>query len=1307
MRRLRQCLSMLLAVAMLLTALPFTTLAADEVNGKAPASVSYWSETLKKFIPIFETESDAQAAGATDHALYTELDEEERQDFAGAGWLFLIEIGQDEYAKAEKTGSYQQKFLVNGVEETLVFAESKYGLSLVIGDRFFLLANDSTAPYSLKPLTTASNTVYLTPEGISTTESSDMMMTEEIEAALGNVKISELIKSTDLASYKDAGKTAVAWKGKYDSTDKYQLVTGGLDGTVDLADLYASGSFNLELIIGASNEVLTTSTDCIRYYVYIDINPLSWLDLSEIFTLSVAKKGTSEAITLLDTHGYWGVESSGSGWLDATLYRKDSDTEATYLAALAAAEGSGYTVEEIYEGRYRSADEITEADPAAVSVKEKLLDADVTASGGMEISLEDSVCLTAVLTYRDITLYVPFNMGLFAADKWVSVDELYYPNSSGSYSSYYYKYLSLRFDPETNKYYSQATLPYGTAADSQCFVTLTFYDDEETGNAGGTHGINYVSAAYEGYYETKAAAEAAGAADIKDKLFVSVSGTVDTTTVHLSSKFAQGTQFTVIGTDDVVYYTNVIETVMGTEYDATAGNPYKPLSTDTYFEVKGVRDSGIDSDYLRYNDDSYYYNGYQTLFILNRDGTAIADGTTIHPSFSKHDSSIYMSKGTESADRIEDLTACTVTLNGTVTQEHYSANAENGENLKNYWISYVTQSAGGAKLFVNGVSNAADSHRTADGGYQRVVVLDDEHGNYHDIFIANIGDAELTDLKVTLSEDATGVALDEYWNGGDGKIDAFTSIGSGSSYQNFITKVRLVPQYDENGNPEKISGTLTISGAGETYTIELVGYAQFAIETATLKDAVKYVVYDQLIQTNSMADSDAVEFELNYDGTDSLPAALKLSKTGVLYGIPQAAGEYNVRVKATQDLSDVLSELATGLDALQDYKYLVNGKQTAEAEFTLTVQDNTDHNVWGWGETGLVDGTPDHDEEYKITQAIPNQDGTTTNIADGDETSPLFAPTEGEAGVNDWSNSVLYLVTLGEYARFRELYLDGEKLTANVDYKYDPGSTILTVYKQSLASTSVGTGTHTLSAAFYTTSMDDQTLRHASQNYTVTTPIRNTAGGSSGGGSSTANPGGSTTSQSTPTQETDNSGWPLKDVPLTSTEWYLDDVKWAYENGYMTGTSATMFSPAMSITQPMIVTTLARLEAVDLDSIAYVEYEGIPEGAWYTAAAIWAKEAGMLPGSVFSEYIPTSREDMAIMLVKYLNRVGIDCTVPDDIVVFKDADQMSEAGMAAFQVLYKYGIFKGVGNGYMDPKGKTTRAQYAALLHRLVALLSA
>ena len=170
---------------------------------------------------------------------------------------------------------------------------------------------------------------------------------------------------------------------------------------------------------------------------------------------------------------------------------------------------------------------------------------------------------------------------------------------------------------------------------------------------------------------------------------------------------------------------------------------------------------------------------------------------------------------------------------------------------------------------------------------------------------------------------------------------------------------------------------------------------------------------------------------------------------------------------------------------------------------------------------------------------------------------------------------------------------------------------------------------------------------------------------------------------------------------IKATDWFFADVEWAYQNKLMIGVTKDLYKPYNPISPAMVVTVLSRMDKVDLSQYADTSYEEIAGGQWYTAAATWAKEAGLLPEGPFTGQPPMGRGQMAVMLVKYLKHAGIDCTLTGEPVAFADADLMTPEENEAFQVLYQFGIFKGIGNYTMDVAGATTRAQLAVLMHRV------
>ena len=366
-------------------------------------------------------------------------------------------------------------------------------------------------------------------------------------------------------------------------------------------------------------------------------------------------------------------------------------------------------------------------------------------------------------------------------------------------------------------------------------------------------------------------------------------------------------------------------------------------------------------------------------------------------------------------------------------------------NQGNYTVHAVKNTTGGAKLFVNGPA-------------EREIFLDSAYGMAHDILVANIGDEELTGLSVELT-DAQNVKLDGYWNIGGEKNDSlapFTGL-SRSSYKvdgmSNLAKIRLVP--DGEG---EVSGKLTVSANGqEPYTITLKGHAgnPKIVTEPELTEGVKYVPYYAVIATDNIHDWNTVTFRLS---GGRLPKGVSLnSRTGELYGVPQEAGTYTFSVQARFS------------DGAFDPSY---------QNFTLNVLDNTDTNV------------------YEATDA------------DYDLLTPIG--TEQNAGKHDYGLPRIQgdqlFVSNGTYGEFQALWINGEKMTPDVDYTSESGSTRITIRSQTLNNKlSTGKG-NTIAAEFRAS--DTNEVRRTAQNVYINVKGGNN-GGNSGGGNSGGSSGGS------------------------------------------------------------------------------------------------------------------------------------------------------------------------------------------------------
>ena len=784
------------------------------------------------------------------------------------------------------------------------------------------------------------------------------------------------------------------------------------------------------------------------------------------------------------------------------------------------------------------------------------------------------------------------------------------------------------------------TVDAGFLADDVYNFNLVLFGPNLNYKDYGTCGIDLVDSAYVGSYTSKTEAEDDGAENIKAELFSSAEEGFG-----YRADFSKGVAFTVFDVEGGIWH----YTVKANEYQGDGMlNEGGPMEADTFFQANGADDEEgnyLPSYLVSHESDGYYYNGYHTVFLLDNNGDPIEEESVIKPTF--------YSGSRVKVYRGENGTGGKVQKSGHSKIDFhsgeplsYSAASEDGTHLKNYWVTFLTRQSG-AKLFVNAATNSV--HRDEESDLPiRTVFLNDYYGNKHDVMFANIGDVPLEGLTVTLT-DAVNIQLDPYWTIGDaGTLAPFTTtesiqIGTEGETSNFgelpnIGKIRLIP----TGNDGEISGTLTISSAnGGSETIKLTGIAGLPhIITDNVEDGVKYVPYSSLLQTDNLYDDDLVQFVVT-DG--ELPNGVEIKPNGEIYGVPTESGTFTFTVKA----------VCGG-----------NIESAEGAEYTMTIAENTNLNV--------LEST---DSGYDVTEFVG---------VEQDEA--------GEFLLEKAQEEVFW--TDGSYGYFLDFWLDGEKLVEGEDYESEEGSTKITIYAQTFKN--AGKGTHTIAAEFREGDPVDGTLKRAAQNYTL-----NSVGKNNNTSIAPSNP----TESEKPVEPGEPEVTPPTGdqdfVDVYVSDWFYGDVNWAAEQQLMVGIADRIFAPYEQISLAMVVTTLARMSEEDLAPYADLQYEDILPDEWYSDAAAWAKYNELLGTEPFTAMPPLARGRLAVVLVNYLAYKGIDTTVPFDAVTFADADQMSREELDAFKVLYHFGIFNGVGNNCMNPAGATTRAELAALLHRL------
>lgn len=176
------------------------------------------------------------------------------------------------------------------------------------------------------------------------------------------------------------------------------------------------------------------------------------------------------------------------------------------------------------------------------------------------------------------------------------------------------------------------------------------------------------------------------------------------------------------------------------------------------------------------------------------------------------------------------------------------------------------------------------------------------------------------------------------------------------------------------------------------------------------------------------------------------------------------------------------------------------------------------------------------------------------------------------------------------------------------------------------------------------------------------------------------------------------------DVPEDA--WYSDAVHRVSQMGYMNGVGGQRFAPKASMTRAMFVTALYRVagdwtELPALDEAA--AFSDVPADAWYAEPVAWAVALGITAGTGdgrFDPKAPITRQDMAVMLLRFVQAVKPELVTDDNIIElwFEDLDEVSAYARDAVIFCGHRGFFHGAPGGGFLPHKQATRAEGAQVL---------
>ena len=162
--------------------------------------------------------------------------------------------------------------------------------------------------------------------------------------------------------------------------------------------------------------------------------------------------------------------------------------------------------------------------------------------------------------------------------------------------------------------------------------------------------------------------------------------------------------------------------------------------------------------------------------------------------------------------------------------------------------------------------------------------------------------------------------------------------------------------------------------------------------------------------------------------------------------------------------------------------------------------------------------------------------------------------------------------------------------------------------------------------------------------------------------------------------------------------WYAQAVEYVRDNGLMSGTSETTFTPEGAMTRGMLVTTLYQIAgspSLENENLGY-PFADVPGDAWYADGVYWARLTGVVSGYSDEEFgpnDPVSREQLAAILWRYAGSPAAEGG--ED---FADEGDISAYALQAVDWARSAGIVSGDDSGRFAPQSGATRAEAAAIL---------
>lgn len=174
------------------------------------------------------------------------------------------------------------------------------------------------------------------------------------------------------------------------------------------------------------------------------------------------------------------------------------------------------------------------------------------------------------------------------------------------------------------------------------------------------------------------------------------------------------------------------------------------------------------------------------------------------------------------------------------------------------------------------------------------------------------------------------------------------------------------------------------------------------------------------------------------------------------------------------------------------------------------------------------------------------------------------------------------------------------------------------------------------------------------------------------------------------------------DVP--SGAWYTEELAYALEKGFVSGTSASSFSPDANVSRAQFVTMLGRMLDVNTADYTAKKFDDVDPSSWYGPYVSWAAEKGYVNGISVKEFDPNNNitfEQMGAILSNYIDKSGVVLTPSWNVFEYSDFGSVSTWAQSSMMLMAMYDLLPVSVDGAVRPSSSVTRAEAVVSLVRL------